>query len=226
MTTTDPSATPPSNDPANPAPAPAPTPPPAPQPPEPKQPDPMAKIRRERDEAKREADEAKAELAERDRREAEQKGEWEKVATEEKTAHGQTQAELARVKAERMVERIAGKAQFNPVKDEKTGETTHSRFINPDEALALLPDSTDLTNEDVVTEALQKLATERPHLTRSEAPTVLPTPSPTPSGGPGGPAPAGPPKLTREYVEHLSVQEIQKLRAERPDELKAVLAGS
>lgn len=225
MTTTDPSA-PPANDPANPAPAPAPTPPQPPQPPEPKQPDRFAEERRRADAAEKRAKEAEDALAARERADAEQKGEWEKVATEEKTAHGQTQAELARVKAERMVERIAGKAQFNPVTDEKTGETTHSRFINPDEALALLPNSTDTTDEDAVTEALQKLATERPHLTRSEAPTALPTPSPTPSGGPGGPAPAGPPKLTREYVESLPIHEIQKLRKERPEEMNAVLAGS
>lgn len=209
-------------------PAPEPTPPTDPPVPGDKKPDRFAEERRRADAAEKRAKDAETALAERDRKEAEDNGEWEKVANQNASERDAEKAENNRLKAERKVERIANKAIFNPVKDSETEETTHSRFINPDEALALLPDSTDLTNDDAVTEALHTLATQRPHLMRSEvnAPAPAPTPANTPSGGPGGTQPGGKPKLTREYVEGLSVQEIQKLTRERTEEMAALRRGS
>lgn len=188
----------------------------------------MAEMRRERDAAKRRAQELEDEKAERERQDAEAKGEWEKLANDNAAERDAAKAETARVKAERMVERIANRPKFNPVTDTETGETTSGRFINPDEALALLPKDTDLTDEAVVTEALQTLATARPHLVRAESQHAPPAPDPvkTPSGGPGGTQPGGKPKLTREYLNGLEVPELQKLRRERPEDVAAALRGS
>lgn len=232
MTTQDPSAQPPTpapTDPPEPTPAPADPPEQAPDPAEPKKPDPMAQMRRERDKAQREADEAKAALAERERKEAEEKGQWEEVAKQNETRAETAEQTLARERAERRVESIASKPQFELPPANEGDTPTTARFVNPDEALALLPDETDLTDEDVVTEALQALAASRPHLLHNEAAPTPTPPTPTPSGAPkpgGGPQPGSQPKLTREYIKGLSVSEIQKLRRERPDDFKAAMSGS
>lgn len=185
-------------------------------------------MRRAQEAAEKRAKDAEDALAAKERAEAEANGEWEKVAKQNEADRDAARAETARVNAERTVERIANRPSFNVVKDPETNDETGARFINPDEALALLPKDTDLTSDEAVTEALQKLATERPHLVRAEvsASPPAPAPSPTPSGGPGGTQPGTKPKLTKEYIEGLSVQEIQKLRRERPDDVAAVLRGS
>lgn len=233
MATQDPSAQPePTPTPANPPePAPAPAEPPAPEPaePEPKPPSAEARMRRERDEARREAQEAKDQLAEREKADAEAKGEWEKVAKQNADERDSVKQQLDRERAERRVESIASKPQFAVPGADEDSEPVTARFVNPDEALALLPKDTDLTSEEAVTDALKTLAESRPHLLQAEVSAAPAQPSPTPSGGaklPAGQQPGSEPRLTREYLKGLSVPEIQKIRRERPKDFAAAMAGS
>lgn len=217
MSQPNPAPTPEPNPAPNPEPQPAPqTAPPSPEPP--KSEDPMARERRRADAEKRRADELQKQIDDAKRAEAEAKGEWERVAAEEKSRADAAEAEASRIKAERTVERIASRPNFG------AGEEGQGvRFINPDEALALLPSSVDLTDESAITQALDLLASERPHLLARPA---TPAVSPPPSGGPTPPAGGDPPRLTREALNAMNPSEVQKLLAsDRRDEVIAAMGS-
>lgn len=214
-------------DPNNPAPqdpAPPAEPPAPPTPPAPKPEDPMARERRRGDAEKKRADELQKQIDERNRKEAEEQGRHQELAETERKRADELQAQLDSVNAERTVERIASQPQFGA--DEENG-VKPARFINPDEALALLPSNTDLTDEDAVKTALTELATTRPHLLQRTTTPTPPTPPATPpsTGSPGNPAPTDKPKITREYIDSLSVQETRQLMKDRPDDVQAALAA-
>lgn len=202
-----------------PEPTPEPTPTPEPAPPEPapepKKPDPIAEQRRRADAEKRRADALQKQIDEAERAKAEEEGRHKDLADAERKRADDAEAQLQRINAERKVERIASSPTFGE------GESK-TRFINPDEALALLPANTDLTDDGAVSDALTALAAQRPHLL--QAPAAAPRPAA--SGTPGTPAPTDKPKITREYIDSLSVTEVQKLMDERPDEVSAALAGA
>lgn len=160
--------------------------PPKPDPPDPKPDDrdgAMARMRREKEAAEREKRELQAEIERRDREQAEQAGEWEKLAKQYETERDQARKDLADLKAQIKVEGIAKRLKFR----------------NTDEAIALLPTDTDRADEAAVSAALEALAENRPHLLDNGAPG--------PTGLPAGGSPTG---LTLEQIKEMSPAEVNR----------------
>lgn len=143
----------------------------------------FAEQRRKANEAEGRAKKAEQELADIKRKEAEQAGEWEKLAKQYETERDQARKELADLRAQIKVEGIA----------------KNLKFRNADEAIALLPADIDRADESAVTTALQALAENRRHL--------LDNGTPGPTGLPGGGSPTG---LTLAEVKEMSPDEINR----------------
>lgn len=120
----------------------------------------MARLRREKEAAERKARDAQAELDRRDREQAEQAGEWEKLAKQYETERDQARTELTELRQEIKVKGFAKRLKFR----------------HEDEAIALLPRDVDVTDEGAVQAALEALAENRPHLIDNgkPGPTGLP----------------------------------------------------
>lgn len=141
----------------------------------------FARLRREKQEAERQAKEARDALAAKERAEAEQAGEWEKLAKTYEQERDEARQELADLRTQITVEKLA----------------TTLHFRNADEAIALLPSNLDRSDDDRVRAALTTLAENRPHL--------IDNGKPGPTGGPAG----GPTTdLTIDQVKRMTPQEI------------------
>lgn len=73
----------------------------------------FAELRRKADEAERRAKAAEDAIAARDRADAEAQGKWEELAKNERTAREKAEADAARIREERMVERLASSLKFH-----------------------------------------------------------------------------------------------------------------
>lgn len=154
----------------------------------------FARLRREKEAAERKARDAEDRLAAKQREEAEQAGEWEKLAKQYETERDEARKDLADLKTRIKVEGIAKRLKFR----------------REDEAIALLPNNLDRDDDGAVSKALEDLAAERPHLVDNGAPP--------PSGAPAGGGNQG--GLTLEQVKAMTPDEINR----RWDEVQPVLA--
>lgn len=153
----------------------------------------FAEQRRKANEAEQRARAAEQQLADIERTKAEQAGEWEKLAKQYETERDQARQELADLRTEIKVEKTASRLKFK----------------NTDEALALLPRELDRSDDQAVADALEALATNRPHL--------IDNGKPGPTGLPAGSSPTG---LTLAEVQAMSPAEINS----RWEEVQPVLA--
>lgn len=154
----------------------------------------MARLRREKQEAEARAKAAEDELAARQRKEAEDQGEWEKLAKQYETERDEARTDLVELRAQIQVERIARRRKFR----------------NADEALALLPGDLDRSDEDAVDKALETLAENRPHLIDTGQSGSTGRPASSNNGG----------DLTVEQIKQMSPAEVNR----RWDEVQPVIA--
>jgi hypothetical protein len=137
-------------------------------------------------EAKEKADRLEREKQDRERKEAEDKGEFKKLADAEKARADKLEADLARDRAERRVEKIARRLNFR----------------DPDDVIGKLSDD-ELSDDSKTEKALKDLAKNKPYLlVDGEKPKQGDLKGDGGSGGGGADdAPiAGPGRMSRAYA--------------------------
>lgn len=160
-------------------------------------------------EAERKTKRLEDQAKKRDEDEAKKQGEWQKLAEQREQELAEARSTTERVAAEARITRLATKAKFiDPV--DAIGK------VKPDEA----------TDDAAIETALEKIASQSPHLIAKEAPAVpeigqVLTPSATPDPGPTPPQ-GKLPLRTQADVEALSDKEFQ----DRYDEVQAVLRST
>lgn len=185
-------------------PAPVPT-PPAPPAPENAA---FAEMRRQLRAAEDRAKALEDAAAEQQRLAAEQQGEYKRLYEETKAELDKLKADVASVQAKGVEEKLV------------TSIATGLKFKHADEALALLPADVDRSDDGAVRAALEKLATERPHLVNGKpAP-----PSGLPPGPNGDPDPSA--EITAEKLRAMTPDQVAKLMKSNPDAVNKALAAT
>lgn len=177
---------------------PPPTPPPAPAPENAA----FAEMRRQLKAAEDRAKALEEAEAERQRKQAEETGEFKRLYEEEKARNDRLQSQIDQGeqnrRAERLVSRVAADLHFR----------------NTDDAVRFLSDDIDRSDEDAVRKALEQLAKDRDYLvTKQQAP-----PSGRPPGG-GDPNPEA--DITYEQLQGMTAKQIAALPKEKLDKALA-----
>lgn len=159
----------------------------------------MARMRREKDEADKRAKAAEDKLAAEERKKAEEQGEYQKLADQEKARADKLEAEKNEERAKVNAEKTASGLKFK--------DTGYALYL-------LAADNIDLSDPAAVKAALEQIATDRKDLVSG-----IPPP---PSGGPAGGSDGKPPGLTREQLAGMSPAAIAKLD---PEVVNKALAG-
>lgn len=160
----------------------------------------FAEMRRRAEAAERDAQAARDQLAERERQEAEQQGEYKRLYEEQKAENETLKATQARAEQRRHAERTAGDLKFR--------DTGYALYLLDQQRV-------DMSDAAAVKAALDQLVADRPDL-------VGTAPPPPPSGGPAGGGNQDPPKLTREQLAAMTPDQIRRLD---PEVVNAALAG-